>query len=39
MGDVSKEKYKELRAELDELRAQVGAVHTSIDKIEQKLGR
>ena len=31
--------YRQIRAELDDLNTRVDAVHSEIDKIEQKLGR
>lgn len=39
MPDIDMTEYRQIRAELDELNTRVDAVHSEIDKIEQKLGR
>lgn len=39
MPDMDMTEYRQIRAELDELNTRVDAVHSEIDKIEQKLGR
>ncbi len=39
MPDIDMTEYRQIRAELDELNTRVDAIHSEIDKIEQKLGR